>query len=162
MLGEVLERARSAAAGPVGVLVNPEMLNRHLGGKKEREVCRILQAAAADGAPRGKKRAGVRITLFWNSRNASYLLRSLGGTGASRVKADLILQFGPELDFHAAAQTAAAEVKTIRWAWRPNGEDLFIPLDRSIWLSGYSEPSGRSPRRAGVPSQQALKNLIIQ
>ena len=160
-LAEVLEQARREEAGPVEVLVNPEMLNRQLGGRGERAVAGALQAAAEDSAAHGDKRAGVRITLFWNSRNAAYLLRSLGGSGASRAKADLILQLGPEPDFHASKETAVPTVKTIRWAWRPNGEHLFIPLDRSLWFTGYSEPSGRAPRRTGVPSQQVLKNLII-
>jgi hypothetical protein len=93
------------------------------------------------------------------------LLRSLNGSDGSMSKVDLLLEVGPGPLFHNTerSDTASTEagVRTIRWGWRRDGAELFIPLDRSIWFSGYSELSGRAPRRAGVPSREAYKNLII-
>ena len=113
---------------------------------------------------RATGRPEVGLTLFWNARNTAYLLRALEGSGASKAKADLLLQVGPEPAFHGSTEAkpeSFQEIKTIQWGWQADGADLFVPLDRSILLSGYSEPSGRSPRRAGKPSPEAIKNLIL-
>ena len=112
-----------------------------------------------------KGKPKLHLTLFWNSRNAGYLLRALNGANSSMSKVDLLLEVGPEPRFHnpecSDKESAEESVRTIRWGWRRDGAVLFIPLDRSIWFSGYSELSGRAPRRAGVPSREAYKNLII-
>ena len=167
-LEEVLVKALKAGAERVEVLLNPEMIQKLSGKKKEKAVFRALQpaleAAGAGNKGRAKGRPEVGLTLFWNSRNAAYLLRALGGSGASGGKADLLLQVGPEPAFHSSTDSnkeSSEETRVIQWGWRADGADLFVPLDRSILLSGYSEPSGRSPRRAGKPSPEALKNLIL-
>jgi hypothetical protein len=125
----------------------------------------VGQALRAASSRAGKTALpAIGCTLFWNSRNAAYLLRTLGGSGTSRGKADLILQVGPDGAFHGStdAETRPADgPKTIRWGWRAAAADLFIPLDRSILLSGYSEPSGRSPRWAGRLGSLAFENLLF-
>jgi len=161
---EVLAEARSAGTQRVEVLLNPEMVVRLAGQKKERQVLQALQEALSGNNKRVTGRADVNLTLFWNSRNAAYLLRTLKRSGASKSKADLLLRVGPEPAFHNSTVSKPErleEIKTIHWGWQADGADLFIPLDISILLSGYSEPSGRSPRRAGKPSPEALKNLIL-
>jgi len=164
-LAEVLAEAQTASTGRVEVLLNPEMILVCYGKDRERAVLRALQEALAGNREQVTGRPEVAATLFWNSRNAAYLLRCLEGGGASRSKPDLILQVGPEPGFHGSVHqepaATAESVKTICWGWRENGADLFIPLDRSSWLSGYSEPSGRRPRRSGKPSQEAFKSFII-
>ena len=165
---DVLARARKAGAERIEVLLNPEMIVKLAGKKKAKAVLRALQPGLQPAAAGNTKRVPgsfeVNVTLFWNSRNAAYLLRSLKGSGASKRKADLLLQVGPEPAFHSSTDSGAEgleETRVIRWGWRADGADLFIPLDRSILLSGYGEPSGRSPRSAGSPSREAVKNLLI-
>jgi hypothetical protein len=134
------------------------------GKKKEKAVLQALQGALAGNKEQVTGSPEVHLTLFWNTRNAAYLLRALERGGASKAQADLLLQVGPGPGFHSSTDSKpedAKAIKTIQWGWRADGADLFIPLDRSILLSGYSEPSGRSPRRAGKPSQEAIKKLII-
>jgi ferredoxin len=158
---EVLAEARGSGAERVEVLINPEMIRNLAGSRKERTVVKALQAAASGAGETALPEIGC--TLFWNSRNAAYLLRTLGD-GGSRGKADLILQVGPDGAFHSSPDGETKPVdgpKTIRWGWRAGAADLFIPLDRSILLSGYSEPSGRSPRWAGKPTSLAFENLLF-
>jgi len=162
VLADVMAEARCAGTERVEVLLNPEVVFALAGKKKERVVLQALQAALAGN--KEKITPEVNLTLFWNSRNAAYLLRALGGSGASKSKADLLLRVGPEPAFHSSTVSKPEkleEIKTIQWGWQVDGADLFIPLDRSILLSGYGEPSGRSPRSAGKPSPQAIKNLLI-
>jgi NADPH-dependent glutamate synthase beta subunit-like oxidoreductase len=171
-LSQVLTEATATAAGRLEVLLNPESILNDGGKKTEKAVLQALQEALQANRERAKGRPEVDLTLFWNSRNAGYLLRCLEGKDAAKSKADLILQVGPEPGFHKLQTNIsadppdpgkeAAECKKIQWGLRPNGCNLFIPLDRSIWLSGYSELSGRMPRTAGRPSQKAMKNLIIE
>jgi hypothetical protein len=167
-MDDVLAQARKAGAERIDVLINPEMIVELAGKKKEKAVLQALHPAAQPAASGDKRRiregSDVNVTLFWNSRNAAYLLRSLDGSGASKRKADLLLQVGPEPAFHRSTDYRAedpGETRVIRWGWRADGADLFIPLDRSILLSGYGEPSGRSPRSAGSPSREAVKKLLI-
>ena len=151
---DVLAQARKAGAQRVEVLLNPEMIVKLAGKQKEKAVLRALQAAVQP----------ANITLFWNSRNAAYLLRALEGSGASKRKADLLLQVGPEPAFHSSTDSGTEDLektRVVRWGWRVDGADLFIPMDKSILLSGSGEPSGRSPRSAGSPSREAVKNLLI-
>jgi hypothetical protein len=158
-----LEEARAAGADRVEVLLNPEQILKVSGKKKEKAVLQALQNALAVDANKVKGMAKMSLTLFWNSRNAGYLLRSLNGSNRSMSKIDLLLEVGPEPQFHNPERSDSAEegVRTIRWGWRRDGAELFIPLDRSIWFSGYSELSGRAPLRVGVPSREAYKKLII-
>ncbi|UCF95839.1 MAG: FAD-dependent oxidoreductase [Spirochaetaceae bacterium] len=170
-LAEVLTQVSATETERVEVLLNPEMVLKNLGKKMEKAVLQALQEALAGNANEATGKPRVHLTLFWNSRNAGYLLRALDGADRSKTKADLILQMGPEPGFHGSEPVKAAEstgpgkaiagVTVIRWGWQADGADLFIPLHSSIWLSGYGEPSGRMPRRAGKPSQEAFKNLII-
>jgi formate dehydrogenase major subunit len=159
-LGEVLSAARAARAGQVEVLLNPQMIVELAGKKKEKAVLRALEEGAVR---RGGKTTPVVVpSLFWNSRNAAYLLRKLAGGRKPRGDFDLVLEVGPGDGFHRSGESEpAVEIRRISWAFKADGADLFIPLDRSILLSGYSEPSGRSPRRLGTPSPGALKKFII-
>jgi ferredoxin len=163
-LSDVLADARRIGVERVEVLLNPEMIVELAGKTKEKALLRTLEEAVSGSGP--KTAAKVRITLFWNSRNAAYLLRNLKGSDRRKIDADLLLQFGPEPGFHGPAEStpgSPADIRRIRWDWRADGEraDLTIPLDRTILLSGYGEPSGRSPRRAGAPSPDVLKRFII-
>jgi formate dehydrogenase major subunit len=161
---EVLAQARKTGAEQIEVLLNPEMIVKLSGKKKEKELLQALQPAVTGNNRLIAGSPAVYITLFWNSRNAAYLLRSLNGGGASKRKADLLLQMGPEPAFHSSTDSGTErpeETRVVRWGWQAAGADLFIPLDRSILLSGYSEPSGRSPRSAGRSSREAVKNLLI-
>jgi hypothetical protein len=163
-LSDVLAEARRTGLERVEVLINPEIVAELAGKTKERALLRALEEAVSGSGP--KTAAEVRVTLFWNSRNAAYLLRNLKGSGPGKIDADLLLQVGPEPGFHGAAEATRGspkDLKRIRWDLRADadGADLTIPLDRTILLSGYGEPSGRSPRRAGTPSPDALKRFII-
>jgi formate dehydrogenase major subunit len=163
-MAEVLAKAGSTGAERVEVLLNPQMVVKLAGKKKEKAVLQSLQAALAGNKKRVSGKAEFRLTLFWNARSAAYILRALEGSGVSKSKADLLLRVGPGPEFHRSTDSKpenTAAIKTIHWGLQADGSELFIPLDRSIWLSGYSEPSGRSPRRAGKPSPEALKNLLI-
>jgi hypothetical protein len=155
---DVLAQARKAGAQRIEVLLNPEMIVKLAGKQKEKAVLRALQPALQAALQ------PANITLFWNSRNAAYLLRALEGSGASKRKADLLLQVGPEPAFHSSTDSGTEDLektRVVRWGWRADGADLFIPMDKSILLSGSGEPSGRSPRSAGSPSREAVKNLLI-
>jgi hypothetical protein len=171
-LAEALAAAQAAGAGRVEILLNPEMVLKTFGKKAEKTLVRALENILGGDEEGG---SATRLTLFWNSRNAAYLLHALEGkasaAGAAKASPDLILQVGPAPGFHrvgtekaaaaAVKEPAATGAEVVRWGWRGQGADLFIPLERSLWLSGYSEPSGRTPRRAGSPSPQALKSLIM-
>ncbi len=165
ILAEVLEEAQTTGVDRVEVLLNPEQILSDSGKNKEKVVLQALHSVLAEDVKPMKGKPKLHLTLFWGSRNAGYLLRSLNGTDRSKSKADLLLEVGPEPQFHSPERSHSAGteegVRTIRWGWRRNGAELFIPLDRSIWFSGYSELSGRAPRRAGVPSREAFKNFIM-
>jgi formate dehydrogenase major subunit len=160
---EVFAKARNGNVERIEALLNPEMIVQLAGKKKEKALLLTLQAALAGN--RGQATAEVKLTLFWNSRNAAYLLRILEGSGTSKRKADLMLQVGPAPAFHGSSdsKTESLEgIRVIRWGWKADGADLFIPLDRSTLLSGFCEPSGRFPRRAGTPSPEAMKKLTLE
>jgi formate dehydrogenase major subunit len=176
-LEQVLGEARSSGVDRIEVLLNPEEILKRLGKDTEKAVLQALQEALAENAEQAPGKPETHLTLFWDSRNAHYLLRSLAGGGGTESEPDLILEVGPEPGFFESESKVPAErlervqpddshhttagTRTVRWGWRAEGADLFIPLDRSIWLSGYSEPSGRTPRRAGSPSPKAIKFLIM-
>jgi hypothetical protein len=162
-LSAVLKEAQRAGTDRVEVLLNPEQILNSLGKQKEKAIVQALQSALVENAENVTGMAKLYLTLFWNSRNAAYLLRSLNGINRSKTKVDLLLEVGPEPQFHNSERpdTAEGDVRTIRWGWHRDGAELLIPLDRSIWFSGYSELSGRASRRAGMPSREAFKNFII-
>lgn len=156
------------------VLLNPEELLRQHGKEAERGVLETLIRASGASAP--------RVTLFWNSRNAGYLLRSLQAAGLAaadhdtcecrtcncqtgRQTADLVLEAGG-MD--------SGENVAVRWGvsggaaglerGAPNSRSLpglFVPLPRQAWLGGYTEPSGRKAFRAGVLDGRLLGSLLI-
>jgi formate dehydrogenase major subunit len=182
-----LREAKAVGTEAVEVLLNPEEILKNQGKQVEKKILKAIRAAVLDGS--GGPR--VRLTLFWNSRNGGYLLRSLaamrfqaaggspevpseaeadvpaqpGKAGAAAGQADLLLELGPAQGFHHGggreAPPAPNGVTTVRWALQPDGEHLFIPLDSSLLFSGYSEPSGRSPILAGEPGRQAVNNLLL-
>ncbi len=156
-------RAPSSVPG-VEVLVNPEELARAGGKAVERQALAALLAAPA----------GVRVTLFWNSRNGGYLLRKLAEASASGLAGlsaggaaagyDLVLAAsagGP-----AGAEDGAGEA-VVRWglagAERQADPEagVWIPLPRQVWIGGYTEPSGRRPLQAGLLDGRLLGSLTI-
>ncbi len=167
-LPKVLEEAAGKRGTRADILLNPEEI---LAGKGKRTEKKVLKALLA----RDEERIGV--TLFWSSRNAAYLLRLLRSLPSLKDKAaggsagtDLLLEAGPPPGFHESvepsdreesSQEPAESIRIIRWGFEAGEAELFIPLDRSLLFSGYSEPSGRRPRRVGQPAREAMKNLII-
>jgi NADPH-dependent glutamate synthase beta subunit-like oxidoreductase/ferredoxin len=130
------------AGGPVEVLVNPEQLLAEAGKRAEKKVLAALRAAGPE----------VRITLYWNSRNAAHLLAALDGKGAgAELEHDLLLDAGLGADGKAA----------VRWGLRSGGAELFIPLPRAALLSGLGTPSGREPLQAGELDRALLANLLV-
>jgi hypothetical protein len=137
-----LAEGLAAARGPVEVLVNPEQLLAEAGKRAEKKVLAALQAA-------GPK---VRVTLYWNSRNAAHLLLALDGKGAgAQAEHDLLLDAGLSAEGRAA----------VRWALAAGGEELFFPLPRAALLSGLSTPSGRAPLQAGELDKALLQGLGV-
>ena len=163
--------AKALAEAPrkarVEVLANPQGLLAAEGKAAEKAVLRALRALRPSQPDKGTRRrapVGPDVTLFWNARNAGYLLRKLPvrrGRGSDSEEPDLVLAFDlqPGLEEPKAPPGAAS---LVRWGLRPAGEDLFIPLPRSLLLSGYSEPSGRAPLRAGELAKDALGVLILR
>ena len=150
-------RVAEALAEPVSgelieVLVNPQELLAAAGKKAEQGVLAALEAAAG--------RPEVRVTLYWNSRNAGHLLRQLDGTGVAGGKGcDLLLEAGPG---EASGQKAeASEAAGIRWGLRPAADGLFIPLPKEALLAGTSTPSGRAPFVAGELDKALWQELLI-
>ncbi len=137
----------------VDLLVNPEEIPRIC----EREIHNVLLKTIIE-ASFSKE---YRLTLFWNSRNSAYLLRSLTEKGLLSRKMedyDLLLAVGGEIEESREAK------RVIRWGAEPKGSGpdvagLFLPLHQSFLFRGYTEPSGRKPFRAG---EVDLKLLATQ
>jgi formate dehydrogenase major subunit len=150
-------RLAEALAEPVSgelieVLVNPEELLAACGKKAEQAVLAALTAAAG--------RPEVRVTLYWNSRNAGHLLRALDGDGTSGGKGcDLLLAAGAGAEGGRKAEEG--EPPGIRWGLRPGAEGLFIPLPKAALLAGTSTPSGREPFVAGELDRALGQSLLI-
>ena len=87
------------------------------------------------------------VQLFWNSRNAGYLLtRQTGGNGA----ADLYLDVGVE--------ESGSGTPRIAWGKKRRGdESIFIPLPRELWILGRSHPTGMPSVSHGNIDQEALE-----
>jgi formate dehydrogenase major subunit len=142
----LLAEGLKAAGGPVTVLVNPEQLLAESGKSAERKVLAALRAAGPE----------VRVTLYWNSRNAAHLLAALDRQGAgAEAPHDLLLDAGLSADGQAS----------VRWGLaagpQPGRAELFIPLPRAAFLSGLSRPSGREPLQAGELDKALLQNLLL-
>jgi hypothetical protein len=136
----------AAAGKPVEVLVNPEQLLAEAGKRAEKKVLAALLAAGS----------GVRVTLYWNSRNAAHLLRALDGKGASAAQEhDLLLDAGLGEAVGGDGQAA------VRWGLAAGVSELFIPLPRAALLSGMGTPSGREPLQAGELERALLQNLLV-
>ena len=133
------------AAEPTDVMVNPEELLRIAGKEAEKKVLAgLLKAAGRPG-----------VTLYWNSRNASHLLRALADKGVGRASGDcdLLLEAGT-----ADGNGQAA----VRWGLGPAaGAELFIPLPRAAFLAGTGSPSGRPPLVAGDLDKAVLAGLLV-
>lgn len=108
----------------------------------------------------------VCTTLFWNSRNAGYLLRSLAVKKLPEGKqnCDLLITVGTDSETYRATfkgtLTDPFKGRVIELGRKAAGSGLFIPLPLPLWLQGYTEPSGRSPFRAGVVDTRILKDLF--
>jgi hypothetical protein len=145
-LGEGL----ASACGFVEVLVNPEQLLAEAGKRAEKKVLAALRAASPE----------VRITLYWNSRNAAHLLEALDGKGASAAQEhDLLLDVGLGTDGEAAVRWGLSAGQEA--GLRLGGAELFIPLPRAVLLSGLGTPSGREPLQAGELDRALLQNLLV-
>ncbi len=137
-----LAEGLAGARGPLEVQVNPEQLLAEAGKRAEKKVLAALKAAGP----------GVRVTLYWNSRNAAYLLEALDGKGAGeQPEHDLLLDAGLSADGKAA----------VRWGLAAGRTELFFPLPRAALLSGLSTPSGRAPLQAGELDKALLQNLLV-
>jgi hypothetical protein len=74
-------------------------------------------------AARGK----VRVQLLWDSQSAGYLFARLAGAQAREAgKPDLLLDVGVEESANGTARIA--------WGKKAGAQDLFIPLDRTLWI----------------------------
>ena len=138
------------------VLVNPEQLLADAGKRVEKKVLAALRAAGPE----------VRITLYWNSRNAAHLLKALDGKGAgAEQEHDLLLDAGLGADGKAAVRWGlAAGAKAGQEPGLgpgPGQAELFIPLPRAALLSGLGTPSGREPVQAGELDKALLQNLLV-
>jgi hypothetical protein len=151
-------REAQAAGGQVEVLVNPQEVARVGGKEAERRVLSTLRGGGA-----------ARLTLFWNARNGGYLLRSLAASGVwadeadASEAADLVLEAGA-LEGKGGRESVKAGSAAVRWGRLgdgPDGAGLWIPLPRPAWIGGYTEPSGRRPRRAGGLDGRLLGSLLI-
>jgi NADPH-dependent glutamate synthase beta subunit-like oxidoreductase/ferredoxin/formate hydrogenlyase subunit 6/NADH:ubiquinone oxidoreductase subunit I len=136
------------AGASVTVLVNPEQLLAEGGKAAEKKVLAALRAAGPE----------VRITLYWNSRNAAHLLEALGRKGVGlEAPHDLLLDAGLSAD----GKAAAGDKPVVRWGLAAGQAELFIPLPRAAFLSGLGKPSGREPLQAGELDKTLLQNLLV-
>jgi len=116
-----------AVGSPVEVWVNPE--------------------AAPAGALEALRavREKLAIHLLWNSRNAGYLFaRQTPG----RKSPDLFLDVGVE--------EATNGTRRIAWGKKQGDEEVFIPLQRELWIQGRSHPTGRPSSSSGAIDLEAL------
>lgn len=130
------------------LLINPkEFLKASGRGKEKRLIGTLLNA--------GEK---VCTTLFWNSRNAGCLLRSLAAKELAQGKQeyDLMIAVGADND----TSEGSSNGRVIELGRKATGSGLFIPLPLPLWLQGYTEPSGRSPFRSGVVDTRILAGLF--
>ena len=128
--------------------MNPEQLLAEAGKRAEKKVLAALKAAGPE----------VRITLYWNSRNAAHLLAALDGKGAgAESEHDLLLDAGL-----GAGQGPGVDGKAaVRWGLADSQAELFIPLPRAALLSGLATPSGREPLQAGELDKALLQSLLV-
>ncbi len=139
-----------ASGEPVEVLVNPQELLSRFGKEVETNVLAGLRAAAG--------RPGVRITLYWNSRNAAYLLRLLDGKGTQGARADCDLLLDAGLD---GVPDGAPGRAAVRWGLGSADGGLFVPLARAALLAGTSTPSGCARLVAGELDRNVLAALLL-
>jgi formate dehydrogenase major subunit len=120
-------KAALASGADVEVWVNPEQFGTGL-------LSGLL--AAKDKA---------RIMVLWSTRNAGYLLARQSPV---RGAPDLVLDVGVEGPKNGT--------KRILWSRRPEGQDLFIPLSRELWVRGKSYPTGSSGVQNGAVEPEWL------
>jgi NADPH-dependent glutamate synthase beta subunit-like oxidoreductase/ferredoxin len=175
LLRDALQEA--GEGGRLEVLLNPSELLREWGKEMERHLLRTLRNMVRPAAA-GSTGAAVRVTLFWNARNAGYLLRALhalrgGATSGRRAAAgrggppepmecDLILEAGPQGELDDGVRwKPPGKPKRVQWGVLPTGAHLFIPLSPPLLMAGYGEPSGRSPFSSGELGREALCSLLL-
>jgi NADPH-dependent glutamate synthase beta subunit-like oxidoreductase/ferredoxin len=127
----------------IDILVNPECLGRCCEHEMENKL--IKHIAGYKGELR------LSVTLFWNSRNAGYLLKSMLNRGLLPKKErigiedyDLILDAGFRTE-NGSEYVNGAAGKLVKFGGAPGGSGLYLPVPRSFWLEGYMEPSGKAP-----------------
>lgn len=142
-LAEIL-KSEAGKKRRLDLLINPEEFLKASGRGKEK---RLLGALL-------RNRERVCTTLFWNSRNAGYLLRSLAAKKLPEGKQDY------DLLIAAGADNTTFKGRVIELGRKAAGNGIFIPLPLPIWLQGYTEPSGRSPFRTGVVDTRILAAIF--
>ncbi|MBA7531895.1 hypothetical protein ES705_24120 [subsurface metagenome] len=135
------------------LLINPEEFlkaSKASGRSKEKQ---LLAALLQSGEQ-------VCTTLFWNSRNAGCLLRSLAAKKLPGGKQDydLLIAVGTA-DNDTSRDTFKGRVIELGRKTCGSG-GLFIPLPLHLRLQGYTEPSGRNPFRTGVADTGILTGLF--
>jgi formate dehydrogenase major subunit len=116
-----------ASGADVEVWINPEESGNGL-----------LESLRAAG---GK----ARVMLLWHSRNAGYLL-----TRQSPVTK------APDLVLDVGVDGPKNGTKRILWGRKPEGQDLFIPLSRELWVRGKSYPTGSAGVQNGAVEAEWL------
>jgi hypothetical protein len=150
------------------LLINPEEFLKDSGRSQEK---RLLGTLLQSGEQ-------VCTTLFWNSRNAGCLLRSLAVKELPEGKQDydLLVAVGADSDtsrdtfqdtsrdtFQDTSRDTFQDTfkgRIIELGRKAAGGRLFIPLPLHLWLQGYTEPSGRTPFRTGVVDTGILTGLF--
>jgi NAD-dependent dihydropyrimidine dehydrogenase PreA subunit len=91
-------------------------------------------------------REKLAIHLLWNSRNAGYLFAC---QTPARKSPDLFLDVGVE--------EATNGIRRIAWGKKQGDEEVFIPLQRELWIQGRSHPTGMPSSTSGAIDLAALK-----
>jgi len=155
---ELVEMFKSEAGKKrrLDLLINPEEFVKASGRSQEK---RLLGTLLKTGEQ-------VCTTLFWNSRNAGCLLRSLAVKKFAQGKQDYDLLIAVGADSDTSRDTFQETSKepfkgrVIELGRKATGSGLFIPLPLPLWLQGYTEPSGRTPFRTGVVDTGILAGLF--
>jgi len=146
------------------LLINPEEFLKTSGRSREKQLLGTLLKAGEQ----------ICTTLFWNSRNAGCLLRSLAAKKLPEEKRDfdLLITVGANIDISRATFKATSRAtfkatsratfkdRVIELGRKASGSGLFIPIPLPLWLQGYTEPSGRSPFRSGAVDTRILAGLF--
>jgi len=155
-LKKAVEKAHNS--GPVDIMINPEDIALKYGKDKEQSIVSLLINVF--------QHSGVRITLFWNSRNAGYLLKKLNEKNCldsgPDYSADLRLIIGDKDGQGLPIKKSSKDgVAMVVWGRKRYKDYLFIPLKDSFWINGSFEPSGRKRVSAGVLDMTEVDKVVL-